>query len=56
MISGSALSRPSASAGRVSVPTSTASSCITVSGSGTAPPESAKIRNGTTSGTAWAKM
>jgi hypothetical protein len=30
--------------------------CSAVSGSGTAPPERAKIRNGTTSGVAWAKM
>ena len=53
---GSAASRPSASAGRISVPRSIARICITVSGSGTAPPESAKTRNGITSGVAWAKM
>ena len=46
MIPGSAGSRPSASAGSVSVPTSKASSCRTVSGSGIAPPPSAKTRNG----------
>ena len=56
MIPGSAASRPSASAGSVSVPTSNASSCSTVSGSGIAPPPSAKTRNGVTSGVAWAKM
>jgi hypothetical protein len=43
-------SRPSASAGRVSVPTSKASSCSTISGSGTAPLARAKTRNGATSG------
>ena len=29
---------------------------MTVSGSGTVPPDSAKTRNGITSGTAWVKM
>ena len=29
---------------------------MTVSGIGIAPPDSAKTRNGTTSGTAWVKM
>ncbi|OHV20480.1 hypothetical protein BBK14_27835 [Parafrankia soli] len=53
---GSAGSRPSASAGSVSVPRSITRICRTVSGSGTAPPDSAKTRNGTTSGTAWAKI
>jgi hypothetical protein len=49
---GSAGSRLSASAGRMSVPKSMAWISMTVSGSGTAPPASAKTRNGTTSGTA----
>src|SRR6266700_1311810 len=49
---GSAGSRDSASAGRVSVPRSMARICMTVSGSGIAPPASAKTRNGKTSGTA----
>src|SRR5436305_13719230 len=52
----SAGSRDSARAGRVSVPRSIARICITVSGSGTAPPASAKTRKGTTSGTAWVNM
>ena len=56
MSPGSAGSRPRASAGSVSVPTSNASSCSTVSGSGIAPPPSAKTRNGVTSGVVWAKM
>ncbi len=56
MMPGSAGSRPSASAGRVSVPTSKASSCMTVSGSGIAPPLSANTMNGVTSGVVWAKM
>ena len=56
MIPGSAGSLPSASAGTVSVPRSTARICTAVSGSGTAPPDSAKTMNGTTSAGAWAKM
>ncbi len=45
---GSAGSRLSARAGSVSVARSMARICITVSGSGTAPPASAKTRNGIT--------
>lgn len=56
MVPGSAGSRPSARAGSVSVPRSIARICSTVSGKGTVPPDSAKTRNGTTSGAAWAKM
>ena len=56
MMPGSIGSRASASEGSVSEPTSKASSCSTVSGSGTAPPASANTRNGATSGVAWAKM
>ena len=56
MLPGSIGSRPSASDGSVSLPTSKASSCSTVSGSGIAPPASANTRNGTTSGVACAKM
>jgi hypothetical protein len=56
MLPGSIGSRPSASEGSVSVPTSNARINITVSGSGIAPPASANSRNGTTSGVAWAKM
>src|SRR5690349_8596290 len=47
---GSAGSRPSASAGRVSVPRSMARIWSTVSGSGMAPPLRAKTRKGMTSG------
>ncbi len=53
---GSAGSRLRASAGSVSVPRSTARICMTVNGSGMAPPERAKTKNGTTSGTACVKM
>ena len=50
MSPGSAGSRPSASAGSVSVPRSMARIASTVSGSGIAPPESANKRNGTSLG------
>ena len=53
---GSAGSRPSARPGTVSVPRSIARICSTVSGSGITPPARANTTNGTTSGTAWAKM
>jgi hypothetical protein len=53
---GSAGSRNRARAGRMSVPRSIARICNTVSGNEIAPPDSAEIRKGTTSGTAWVKM
>ena len=56
MMPGSAGSRLSDSAGKVSLPTSKASSCKMVNGNGISPPPSANTKNGTVSGVAWAKM